>query len=212
MSFIGEAILKGLVNTVGRNRPPHAGSPPAHTFDEYYQWQFDSSKRLFPFYPGFDPQGKTVLEIGCGTGGRTAYVASCGASRVVGIDINVPEIELAKAITARLKPELKNIEFIATKADEPPNLGQFDYVLIIDAMEHLVSPPDILKFAHSMTKPGGACYASCIGWYHMNGSHTGILPWVNVLFSDETLLNHIRWKVTQPEYRPNRFEIGRAHV
>ena len=207
MSIAGEAVLKLLVKTVGRNRPANAGSPKADTYEEYFEWQFDSSKRMFPLFPHFDPKGKTVLEVGCGTGGRSAYLAAGGAKRVVGIDINEKEIELARALSAKLKPGLGNLEFVATRDNRQSlELGQFDYVLMIDTMEHLVSPPDILKFAYAMTKPGGTCYASFIGWYHKNGSHTGILPWVNLLFSDETLLNYIRWKVTQPSYTPGRFD------
>src|SRR5690606_7770132 len=130
-------------------------------------------------------KGKTILEIGCGTGGRTAYLAT-QAKKVVGIDINEEEIDLAYKLCQKWKPELLDkVTYLKSKEKDLLDIGQFDLVLLVDSMEHVVSPPAILRLAHAYTKPGGQCFFNTMGWYHHLGSHTGLLPWVNLFFSDE---------------------------
>jgi len=82
MSSFGEFCLRSLV----RFRGAKSGTTPntEDTFEDYFSWQYDGSALKFSLYPGFEPKGKTVLEIGCGTGGRTAYLASTGTARLVG--------------------------------------------------------------------------------------------------------------------------------
>jgi 2-polyprenyl-3-methyl-5-hydroxy-6-metoxy-1,4-benzoquinol methylase len=207
MSFVGEALLKRLVawkeNSLGKSH----GSRSSGGFEDYFRWQFESSPRLFSHYPKLSLAGKRVLEIGCGTGGRTAWLASQDTAETVGIDINAPEIGLARDLQHRLYPHLDGrVTYFASKENEALPFDPFDIVMLVDSMEHVVSPPAILKLAWQYTKPGGVCYFNTMGWYHYSGSHTGLLPWVNVLFSDETILNVIRWRVTQPGYRPTRFD------
>jgi SAM-dependent methyltransferase len=140
-------------------------------------------------------------------GGRSAYLAHQGAARVVGIDINRQEIELARKLLRSELPELEaRVEYHVSPENAPLDLGPFDYVVLVDAMEHVVSPPAILRLAHRYVREGGDVYFSTVGWYHHDATHTGLLPWVQVLFSDETILNVIRWMVSQPDYRPSRFD------
>jgi SAM-dependent methyltransferase len=203
--MIRESLLKTLI---GLKR--HLSKPgPGHGthYEEYFQWQFSSSAKLFSKYKGLELAGKSVLEIGCGTGGRTAWMATQNPTRVVGIDINAEEIALASQLCAKLYPDLApRVEYIASQENCAPDLGLFDYVLLVDSMEHVVSPPAILRLACRYVKPGGYCYFGTMGWFHYSGSHTGLLPFVNVFFSDETILNVIRWQVSQPDYRPSRFD------
>jgi 2-polyprenyl-3-methyl-5-hydroxy-6-metoxy-1,4-benzoquinol methylase len=207
MSWLGEQILKLLV--LGRERivPTATAAPGGDSYESYYHWQFSSSEKLFRHYPNFDIRGRRVLEIGCGTGGRTAYLASVGPAAVVGIDINADEIRIAKNLSRKFHPQLAGVlEYHVSQENEVLDIGQFDYVLLVDSMEHVVSPPAILRLAYQYTKPGGKCYFNTIGWYHHKGSHMPLIPWANVLFSDETILNVMRWKISRPDYVPTRFD------
>jgi 2-polyprenyl-3-methyl-5-hydroxy-6-metoxy-1,4-benzoquinol methylase len=207
MSYIGEMILKRLVSLRKHSGRAGANSSPDEEWQKYIRWQFDSSAQLFAKYPHWDITGKTVLEIGCGTGGRAAYLATAGACRVVAIDINREEIEVANRFCSALYPQIAGrVEYLTSAENTPLDVGQFDVVLLVDAMEHVVSPPNMMQLAYEYTSPGGQFYFSSIGWYHHQGSHTGILPFANVLFSDETILNVMRWWVSRPEYVPGRFD------
>src|SRR3990172_13204651 len=206
MSLAGETILRSLV-PLRRRGPAASPSPVEETTEDYVRWQFDSSGKLFELLPGLDLEGKAVLELGCGTGGRTAYVAAQGARRAVGIDINRGEIAAARAICRALFPELASrIEFYESEENERLSIGDFDVVLMIDTLEHVISPARAVKLAFNYTQPGGVFYFGTQGWYHHRGSHTNLIPFVNLFFGDETILNVIRWQVSQRDYRPTRFD------
>ena len=198
---ISELILRQLVRRQAQQ------DAKADSYRQYFEWQFQTTERRLKLFPHLDLTGKSVLEIGCGTGGRTTYIASQGVSRTVGIDINAEEIALAVELSHQLHPELAHrVEFLVSQEDRLLDIGSFDTVFLIDSMEHVVSPPNILRLAHQYLNSSGQCYFNTIGWYHHQASHTGLLPWVQVLFSDETILNVIRWQVSRPDYVPSRFD------
>jgi SAM-dependent methyltransferase len=207
MSAVGELVLKSIVSLRTRRANGHANEHPSEDdFAAYIQWQYESSPKLFAKYPAsFDVRGKTVLEIGCGTGGRTAYLASLGAAKTVGIDINRDEIAIAQREVKRLYPHL-DVQYRASTESDRLDIGKFDVVVLIDCLEHVVSPPNMVKLAHEYTADGGRCFISLYGWYNANGSHFGMMPFVNVFFSDEEILNVQRWMVSRPGYVPSRFD------
>lgn len=172
---------------------------------DYYRWQLATSPALFSLLPNLDLRDKRVLEIGCGLGGRSAWLAQNGPREVVAIDINRAEIELARKLTAEQCPQLQNLTFVHSQEDSQLEIGDFDVVLLIDSLEHVQSPFKIVKLAYSYTRPAGRAYFTTCGWYHHAGSHTGI-PFVNLFFSDETILNFVRWQVTRPEYQPSMWD------
>jgi 2-polyprenyl-3-methyl-5-hydroxy-6-metoxy-1,4-benzoquinol methylase len=167
MIGLGEASLRRAVWLAHcwRNGAPHNQSETnSQQHEDYIRWQFDTSHKLFDLYPNFNVRDREVLEIGCGTGGRAAYLASSGAKRVVGIDINEEEIDIAAKHCPILFPETAGrLDFRPSLENDQLDIGQFDTVLLVDCMEHVVSPPSIMRLAHAYTKPGGKCYFSCIG-------------------------------------------------
>lgn len=207
MSYLGEAVLKFLVSK-NRSLARLKDNPlRGEQWEPYIQWQFESSRDLFARYPNFDLKDKTVLEIGCGTGGRSAYLGSTGAKEVVAIDINAEEIAIARRLCPQLYPQIaETVCYLVCSDQEPLEIGPFDVVVLADCLEHVVSPPTILRLAYHYLKPGGKFYFSSVGWYHHMGSHTRLLPFVNVFFSDETILNVMRWWVSRPDYVPTRFD------
>jgi SAM-dependent methyltransferase len=152
--------------------------------------------------PDFDVRDKRVLDIGCGMGGRTTWLARNGAREVVGIDINEKEIRDAERLRREFHPDVQNVSFHVSKENEvQPSLGSFDYVLLIDSLEHVVSPFKAIQLAAKYVRPQGKIYFTTIGWFHHAGSHTGV-PFANLFFSDETILNVIRRTVSRPDYQP----------
>src|SRR5687768_1815403 len=123
MSKPGEAVLKGLVSLANRVRKPNTITA-QWSSESYIQWQYDSSERLFSKYPNLDVRDKEVLEIGCGTGGRAAFLTMQGARRVVGIDINAQEIQTARELCPTLYPEIKGrCEYVLSAENTPLDIG-----------------------------------------------------------------------------------------
>jgi SAM-dependent methyltransferase len=84
-------------------------------------------RRLRPLLAQRRP--KTALDIGCGIGVTTAWIART-VPRVTGVDIAPRQIEIAAALFER--PEFHVCEL---PRDVPPG-GPFDLVTLLDVMEH----------------------------------------------------------------------------
>jgi SAM-dependent methyltransferase len=81
------------------------------------------------------PEGGTVLDVGCGSG-RWCRAAAVPARRVVGIDANPANIDLAR----RVSPSPK-IEFVlgdvTRKLDDQLGGETFDVALLVHVLEHV---------------------------------------------------------------------------
>ena len=112
MSSIGESILKMIVGPPARRSPQDEAAKP-ESFADYIEWHYQSMPKLMGKMPGLDLVGKRVLEIRCGTGGRTAYLDTPGPEELVAIDIKGSEIEIAKHLVPKMFGEsAAKIQFI----------------------------------------------------------------------------------------------------
>ncbi len=79
---------------------------------------------------GFDPAGRTVLDVGCGSGFFTRYYLARGA-RVTGIDITAVSVE-------KLRARHPEATFVLGDVSEQPVAGRFDLVNAFDVLYHIV--------------------------------------------------------------------------
>jgi SAM-dependent methyltransferase len=94
-----------------------------------------------------------VLDLGCGTGWTSAFLARCGYE-VVGVDF-APEA-IASATSAH---QLAGLTFLAHDWDEalPPELGSFDAAVFFDALHHSDNENAPLRTARLALREGGIC-------------------------------------------------------
>jgi SAM-dependent methyltransferase len=78
---------------------------------------------------GFDPRGRTVLDVGCGTGFFTAYYLARGA-RVTGVDI-------APTSIAQLGARHPGARFVLADVGEQAVEGRYDLVNAFDVLYHI---------------------------------------------------------------------------
>lgn len=176
----------------------------------YWDWQFTSSAEYFSKIPGLHARlaNARVIDIGCGLGGRTCYLATQGVAAIVGTDINQVEINLAQRLSDNpCCSEVRHkIEFQSVEESEPArHFGQFDIAMLIDTLEHVRNPQHMLDQAYELLKPGGLCFFSTWGWYHHRASHVYSMvpvPFATVLFSDKQILDAVRRVVDQDYYQP----------
>lgn len=109
----------------------------------------DSQLRLLPR----ELKGMRALEIGCGAGQNSIYMARKGAE-CVALDVSRQQVEHGKKLAR--KTGMK-VDFHVACMDEldPAQLGQFDMVHSTYALPFAEDPEQVIKKCAEMLKPGG---------------------------------------------------------
>lgn len=135
--------------------------------------------------------GAKVLDVGCGIGGTSRYLASQLGCTVTGITISTTQVEMATRLTkteaANDDPELKNLEpdedgffrlgkgkvkFIELDAEKMGDVfasqsESFDAVWICEALSHFPNKALFFQNAHKSLKNGGKL--ALADWFKAEG-------------------------------------------
>jgi SAM-dependent methyltransferase len=90
--------------------------------------------------------GRTVLDVGCGTGFVTAALERAGML-ACGLEMHMPALRVARART--------RLPLICETAARVPFKAQFDAALLCDVIEHVPDDVLVLREASSALRPGG---------------------------------------------------------
>jgi 2-polyprenyl-3-methyl-5-hydroxy-6-metoxy-1,4-benzoquinol methylase len=117
----------------------------------------DDRRRIIPWLNAASPlKGKTVLEIGCGTGSSSIAIAEQGA-KVIGVDLDADALKVAED---RKRIYDLDIEFHYLNATEVQNKFKdikFDFIIFFATIEHMVHEERMIgmKETWNMLQPGG---------------------------------------------------------
>jgi 2-polyprenyl-3-methyl-5-hydroxy-6-metoxy-1,4-benzoquinol methylase len=102
-----------------------------------------------------DPRGLRVLDLGCGGGHNGALLKKAGALEVIGI-------ERDRGAAQEARKRLDRVVECDLGELDPAELGDqpFDAVLASDVLEHLADAEDVLAWAVTLLRPGGAVVLS----------------------------------------------------
>lgn len=93
------------------------------------------------------PRGRSVLDIGCGTGFVMAALERAGFA-VAGLDMHLEGLRHARARTRG--------PLFCESATRVPFSSQFDAVTLLDVIEHTADDVAVLREASGALRPGGA--------------------------------------------------------
>jgi 2-polyprenyl-3-methyl-5-hydroxy-6-metoxy-1,4-benzoquinol methylase len=100
--------------------------------------------------------GKTLLDVGCGSGGPALRIAASTGCSLVGIDLHEQAIATAKSLASQRNLK-ERAEFYVVNASEQfpfPDV-RFDAITCIDAVNHLPNRPLVVAKWASLLRPGG---------------------------------------------------------
>ncbi|MFY9462921.1 MAG: class I SAM-dependent methyltransferase, partial [Candidatus Sungiibacteriota bacterium] len=107
-------------------------------------------------------KGKTVLDIGCGTGETAYLIAKKAARRVVGLDYSAEAIAVATAA-------YQQVNLFFEKKDIKDMKEKFDVIITMGTLEHIDDPLALLKKCKSMLNPGGSIIITSPNWSNPRG-------------------------------------------
>ena len=111
---------------------------------------------------GTEPAGKVILDIGCGIGGPAMDMVRVHGAHVVGIDIEAPLIERAKA-DAREAGLHEHCQFLHVQPGRLPFAdASYDIVVSSGAITQTPDKPAMFAEILRVLQPGG--YFSCYEW------------------------------------------------
>jgi SAM-dependent methyltransferase len=180
MGVIGGNVGVYLLNTASRNGT--VGYPEV-------AWAYQGASKLEVLMGSgvWDRvRDKTIIDFGCGNGTEAVDMAEHGARRVIGVDIDEPSLERARAHAERRGVADRTV--FMPETDE-----RADLIISLDAFEHFQDPDAILRIMSKLLKPGGEILAS-FGpiWFHPLGGHFySVFPWAHLLFSEPAL---VKWR------------------
>ncbi len=186
---------------------------PVHPFNlqnegvkSYAMWQFEKGAQTIAFYtkrytPDEMFKDKTVVDIGCGAAGKSLYYASCGAKKVIGVEILEKYRREAEKLATDLNLKDK-FEFVcADAANLPFETDSIDTIIMNDAMEHVDNPEAVLTECMRVIKKGGRIFINFPPYYHPTGAHLSdaiFIPWVHMFFSEDVLVES--YKILAKQY------------
>ena len=99
------------------------------------------------------PETKKVLDIGCGVGTISLYLAKQGAN-IVGIDISRKAIDSCRKSARALKLKDK-AQFICSTIEQIKFTQKFDVIICSEVIEHVPKDKTFLKRIHKVLKKNG---------------------------------------------------------
>ncbi|MBC8030579.1 MAG: class I SAM-dependent methyltransferase [Pyrinomonadaceae bacterium] len=98
------------------------------------------------------PMGSRVLDVGCGIGGTSIWLAQNMDCKVTGITISPVQVQMAKDAARQLKQQPT---FLLNDANDLTVTGSFDVIWAVEVISHLSKRAEFFKRASKLLVKGG---------------------------------------------------------
>jgi 2-polyprenyl-3-methyl-5-hydroxy-6-metoxy-1,4-benzoquinol methylase len=154
---------------------------------------------LKPFLLAEDLRGKRVLEIGCGRGGFSCWLAKNCGPELTAADFSPAGVKMGRDYAASLglpvRWQVMDIQSIAH-----PN-ATFDCVISCETIEHVPNPALALRELARVLKPGGKLFLTTPNYFNAMGLYRGYMRLKGTPFTEGgqpinnfvTLPRTLRW-------------------
>jgi SAM-dependent methyltransferase len=157
--------------------------------EAYSDWEHRTGRALISRHKEYlgDLEGKKILDIGCGLGGKTLVYAEAGGD-VTGVDLDPAHCSGAVDYARGSGFPMNVVCGDATLL--PFSDSSFDMVIANDSMEHFHDPASALNELVRVVRTGGLVFLFFTPWGSPLGSHLYDhikTPWCHILFSEKIL-------------------------
>lgn len=138
----------------------------------------EAIQRLEKLIPRESIEGKTLIDIGCGSGIHSLAALRMGASHVVAIDLDQDSVRTTKETLARFwQGDNYQIEAASVFDITPETYGTFDVVYSWGVLHHTGDMNKATKQASALVKAGGLFVVALYGKTKFCGSWKKIKHW-----------------------------------
>ena len=149
--------------------------PSVYTRDQFLDW-------IAP-WTSDDLKGRSVMELGCGSGALLFHMASCELSELNAVDLG-SSVETAKKLLGdRARIEVGDI---TDSKDLLERFGPQDHVYCIGVLHHLTIPEEGVETLKAVTRPGGRFH----GWVYAREGNA-VVRWI--VDPIRKLVHHFPW-------------------
>lgn len=131
--------------------------------------------------------GRRVLDFGCGVGRQSVALAQTMGAVVIGVDTNPSALAEAQTLASHHNLANDQCSFVGELGNE-----KYDVIITQNAMEHFPDPGAILEIMKNHLAPGGKILVTFSPpWFAPYGHHMHFfckLPWLNLIFSEKTVM------------------------
>jgi len=138
----------------------------------YFQSRVMSAEQDYQYIRQWvDFTGKQVLDIGCGTGGKSLFWSRLGAQLVVGIDLLSLNTDDLSSVFQNMA-QMRLPKFVQGDGAHLPFSSEvFDVITMHDVLEHLTEPTQVLEECRRVLRPSGLISIVSPHWYGLSGNH-----------------------------------------
>lgn len=166
------------------------------TPEAYSRWEFNSGRFMFESYfaDRVDVEGKKVLDVGCGTGGKAGFYSTLSPQRLTAIDLLKSNVEQARSFAKSSGTGMDGYFAVANAAALPFADDSFDIITTTDTFEHFDRPLEVMQELARVLQPGGKIIFYFTPHFSPLGSHLYDvihLPWCHILVSEKVLFEAV---------------------
>lgn len=134
--------------------------------ENYFKWRLEKVKRISVRYPEiFYVKGKKILDIGCGAEAPLSFYLSSRGAKVYAGDFQEETVKSAKLFAKKAKITKFSAENLPFKDNS------FDFVYLLDVLEHIKNPARALSEAVRVAKKNAKIFIEFSPYYAYPTGH-----------------------------------------